>query len=269
LSADGFVRGPPARPGESRQSSENRADSSWYAPCTVLPVVSSHSRNAGLPGRRVSDWAGFLAHLGVAAIMVARTPEVSLFLLPSIVHMTVAAGSFLVRDTPVQRERDPFARFVAYAGGFGVFAFVQVASVFRPEWLTVTASRGLVATGVLLGVVGVFAEIWAIWHLRFAFATEPAARRLVTTGPYRLARHPVYSGACLAQVGLLMTRPTIALALVLIGWAVCMALRMRYEEAILTGAFPEYAGYRRRVGALAPWPRRVPGFGVRGSGFAG
>jgi len=30
---------------------------------------------------------------------------------------------------------------------------------------------------------------------------------------------------------------------------------MRYEEAILTQAFPEdYADYRRRVGALGPWP---------------
>jgi hypothetical protein len=32
-------------------------------------------------------------------------------------------------------------------------------------------------------------------------------------------------------------------------------MRMRYEEAILTQAFPEdYADYRRRVGALVPWP---------------
>jgi protein-S-isoprenylcysteine O-methyltransferase Ste14 len=30
---------------------------------------------------------------------------------------------------------------------------------------------------------------------------------------------------------------------------------MRYEEAILTQAFPaDYGEYRRRVGALVPWP---------------
>jgi protein-S-isoprenylcysteine O-methyltransferase Ste14 len=29
---------------------------------------------------------------------------------------------------------------------------------------------------------------------------------------------------------------------------------MRYEEAILTQAFPDYADYRRRVGAILPWP---------------
>ena len=94
-----------------------------------------------------------------------------------------------------------------------------------------------------------------MWHLRFSFATEPAARRLVKTGPYRLARHPIYCGGCLAYIGLLMTHPTVPLAIALTGWAVCIGMRMRYEEAILTQAFPEdYADYRRRVGALVPWP---------------
>ena len=75
------------------------------------------------------------------------------------------------------------------------------------------------------------------------------------TGPYRLARHPIYSGGCLAYIGLLMTHPTVPLAIALTGWAVCIGMRMRYEEAILTQAFPEdYADYRRRVGALVPWP---------------
>jgi protein-S-isoprenylcysteine O-methyltransferase Ste14 len=35
---------------------------------------------------------------------------------------------------------------------------------------------------------------------------------------------------------------------------VCIRLRMHYEEAILTSAFPEYADYRRRVGPLMTWP---------------
>jgi protein-S-isoprenylcysteine O-methyltransferase Ste14 len=209
--------------------------------------------------RRASDWAGFIGHLSVAVIAVVRTPSISLFLLPSILHMLLAAGSFLVRDTPKQKERNPVARAVSYLGGFGVFAFVQIASVVRPDWLVATGNPTILVTGVLLGVSGVFVEIWAIWHLKFAFATEPAARRLVMSGPYRLARHPIYSGACLAQLGLLMTRPTVAMALVLVGWAICIRMRMRYEEAILSGAFPEYADYRRRVGALMTWPAPQPG----------
>jgi protein-S-isoprenylcysteine O-methyltransferase Ste14 len=44
------------------------------------------------------------------------------------------------------------------------------------------------------------------------------------------------------------------MVIVLVGWVLCIRLRMQYEEAILTSAFPEYADYRRRVGALLTWP---------------
>jgi protein-S-isoprenylcysteine O-methyltransferase Ste14 len=204
--------------------------------------------------RRASDLIGFAAHFGIAVLTVVRAPTLTLFLLPSIIHMVLAAGSFLVRDTPQRKEQDPFGRVVSYAGGFGVFLFIQFASVYRPEWLQVTDYPVIGLMGIALGILGVFVEIWAVWHLRFAFATEPAARRLVTSGPYRLARHPIYLGGCLAYLGMFMSRPTVPLALALALWAVCIHFRMRYEEAILSEAFPqEYGDYRRRVGALLPW----------------
>ena len=188
-------------------------------------------------------------------LTVVQAPQLTLFLLPGIVHMLVAAGSFLVRDDARRREQDPIGRIVAYAGGFGVYGFVQYASIFRPDWLALTTNAGLGLTGFALGFLGVFIEIWAVWHLRFAFATEPAARRLVTTGPYRLARHPIYSGGCLCYLGLILSHPTWPLAVAVAGWAACISLRMRFEEAILMQAFPDdYSEYRRRVGALVPWP---------------
>jgi len=74
------------------------------------------------------------------------------------------------------------------------------------------------------------------------------------TGPYRFARHPIYTGGSVAYLGLIMSHPTVPLAITLVGWAVSIGMRMRYEEAILTQAFPDYVEYRRRVGALLPWP---------------
>jgi protein-S-isoprenylcysteine O-methyltransferase Ste14 len=218
--------------------------------------LDSHSgSNASPYRRRASDWVGFFAHASVAVLTVVRAPALTVFLLPGIVHMLVAAGSFLVRDQARRRETDPIGRVVSYVGGFGVYGFVQYASLFQPEWLALTTSVGLALTALALGLLGIFIQIWAVWHLRFAFATEPAARRLITTGPYRLARHPIYSGGCLSYLGLIMSHPTWPLALALAGWAVCIRLRMRYEEAILTRVFPDdYAEYRRRVSALVPLP---------------
>jgi protein-S-isoprenylcysteine O-methyltransferase Ste14 len=191
----------------------------------------------------------------VAVLTVVRAPALTLFLLPGIVHMLVAAGSFLVRDQPHRREQNPFARIVSYLGGFGIYAFVQYASLFRPEWLALTTNVGLGLAGFAAALLGIFTQIWAVWHLRFAFATEPAARRLVMSGPYRLARHPIYTGGCLCYLGLILSHPTWPMAVALAGWAVCISLRMRFEEAIMMQVFPgDYSEYRRRVGALVPWP---------------
>ncbi len=204
-----------------------------------------------------ADWAGFAGHAGVAALMVVRAPWVSLFLIPSIVHMLMAACSFLMRDRARALVRDPLARTVAYLGGFGVFAFVQFATAFRPDWLAPTTDPRLQLASVLCGLVGVFFEIWAIWHLRRAFATEAAARRLVTTGPYQFSRHPIYTGATVAQLGLLLGYPTLPVALAIAGWVVCTRMRVHFEERALVEAFPEYGDYRQRVGALVPAPRRL------------
>jgi protein-S-isoprenylcysteine O-methyltransferase Ste14 len=210
-----------------------------------------------VPTRRASDWLGFVGHLAIAVITVVRTPSLTVFILPPIIHMLFAAGSFLVRDQPQRVERNLIGRAVSYAGAFGMFAFMLFASIVRPEWLTLTPNPAMGLIGVLLGVLGLLVEIWAIWHLKFAFSMEPAARRLVTTGPYRLSRHPIYTGGCMAYVGLLITRPTLAIAIALVLWAICMRLRMRYEEAILSSVFPAYADYRRRVGAIIPkWSAR-------------
>jgi protein-S-isoprenylcysteine O-methyltransferase Ste14 len=204
--------------------------------------------------RRVSDWLGCFGHLAIAVVMIVQAPTLTLFLMPAIIHMVFAGGSFLIRDRPKRLEQNLMGRVVSYAGGFGVFAFVQFASFVRPDWLTVTSNPILGLTGIAFGIAGVLLEIWAVWHLKFAFATEPAARRLVTTGPYRFARHPIYTGGCLAYLGLFLTRPTVAIAVVLLGWAFCVRMRMQYEEAILESAFPSYADYRRRVGAIGTWP---------------
>jgi protein-S-isoprenylcysteine O-methyltransferase Ste14 len=202
--------------------------------------------------RRASDWAGFAGHLAIAVFTAVRTPSLTVFILPPIIHMLFAAGSFLVRDQPQRVERNLIARAVSYAGAFGMFVFVLVASMVKPEWLVPTTSTALNMIGALLGLLGLGLEIWSIWHLKFAFSTEPAARRLVTTGPYRVSRHPIYTGGCMAYVGLLITRPTPAMAIAFIVWATCIRMRMRNEEAILSSVFPEYADYRRRVGALMP-----------------
>lgn len=55
---------------------------------------------------------------------------------------------------------------------------------------------------------------------------------------------------------MLITLPSIPFAMALMLWAAAMIDRMYLEEAVLRAVFPEYADYKRRVGALFSLPRR-------------
>jgi protein-S-isoprenylcysteine O-methyltransferase Ste14 len=94
--------------------------------------------------------------------------------------------------------------------------------------------------------------LWPLWYLRRSFSLEPEARHLVIAGPYRLARHPIYAVYVVTYFAIwLRTLNAVFLAVYCL-WLVLLFFRIRYEEGVLSAEFPEYADYRRRVGALGP-----------------
>jgi len=102
---------------------------------------------------------------------------------------------------------------------------------------------------MIMGIVG---SIFAMSWLGRSYSIMATARNLVTAGPYRIVRHPLYAAECLALVGIVITcfSPfALAIGLMTLGlwWR-----RAINEERILTQAFPEYAEYARQV------PRFVP-----------
>ena len=78
--------------------------------------------------------------------------------------------------------------------------------------------------------------------------------KLVHTGPYRIVRHPIYSGILLGMLGSALQRGWIrCFAGVLIcGFSFC--LKTRVEERFMMQSFGEqYQQYRHKVKALAPF----------------
>ena len=76
---------------------------------------------------------------------------------------------------------------------------------------------------------------------------------LVTSGPYRLARHPIYGGGILFFLGWALFSAPLAL----LGVAALAALwvgKSRLEERLLAARYPDYDGYRRNT------PRRFVPF---------
>ncbi len=78
--------------------------------------------------------------------------------------------------------------------------------------------------------------------------------RLISQGPYRYIRHPMYTALLILSVGMALITANLLLALLLIGTTMAMYLaRVADEEAMMIERFgDEYHSYMRRTGRLFP-----------------
>jgi protein-S-isoprenylcysteine O-methyltransferase Ste14 len=140
--------------------------------------------------------------------------------------------------------------------GFLIIALGAVGiRLFKTSDLAVHAAA-LQVVGSILFVSGLGLAIWARFHLGRNWGmpmTEKAEPELITSGPYRFVRHPIYSGILLALLG---TTVAINFAL-LVATAAATAYFLysaRVEERLLTAAFPAaYPSYRMTTKMLIPF----------------
>ncbi len=203
-----------------------------------------------LSTRHWSDWAGTLAFTAIAVGLWRQAPEFGVLILPGLIQELLIAISFLVRGRPSALAPGWASRLVAYANSFLVMVFILVAARVQPEWLRPTPVPGLRTVGAVLWLAGAVLCLWPLWYLRRSFSLEPEARTLVTSGPYRLARHPIYTVYLLINAGILLRHLTVPFAIVLALWVALLLIRVRYEEGVLASAFPDYPEYQRRVRAF-------------------
>jgi len=111
--------------------------------------------------------------------------------------------------------------------------------------------------GALLTLAGLLFSVWARVYLGRNWSgtvTLKQGHELVTTGPYGIVRHPIYTGVLLAFVGSALARGDFAgvLAVALVAGSFWRKLRM--EERWMREVFGEqYVTYSMRVAALVPF----------------
>jgi protein-S-isoprenylcysteine O-methyltransferase Ste14 len=137
-----------------------------------------------------------------------------------------------------------------------VMAGVFVAFNFRAAALP--HGRIFASASVVLFVAGLILRWWAIISLGRFFTVGGTIEKdhdLVERGPFRIVRHPSYTGVLLAFMGLALSlRNWAALLVILLPIGAAFIHRMNVEEDALSRALgPRYAEYMKRTKRLVPF----------------
>jgi protein-S-isoprenylcysteine O-methyltransferase Ste14 len=130
-------------------------------------------------------------------------------------------------------------------------------------WLeapVVQRAAWMAPTGAALTAAGLIFAVWARLVLGGNWSGTVTVKRdheLIRTGPYALARHPIYTGMLTGLVGTALAidawRAVLAFAIVTLSFL----RKLRTEEAFMRAEFgASYDAYRAEVPALVPRPWR-------------
>ncbi|MDE3064575.1 MAG: isoprenylcysteine carboxylmethyltransferase family protein [Acidobacteriota bacterium] len=124
----------------------------------------------------------------------------------------------------------------------------------RPLW-SVTSTLSVLATSLV--VLGAAFAIWARLAIGANWSGTVALKEdheLVVSGPYRVVRHPIYTGLIAMGLGTVIMYPQpVYLAILALSSSIVLA-RIPVEERLMTETFPDqYPAYRRRVKAVIPF----------------
>lgn len=120
-------------------------------------------------------------------------------------------------------------------------------------------SRGPWASAIAVAVafLGVLITVWARITLGRNWSgsvTHKEDHELVSGGPYRFVRHPIYTGLLLMMVGTALVRGTADAFLAVVIFIAIHIWKLRMEEELMTRHFPDsYPAYRARTKALVPF----------------
>ena len=183
-------------------------------------------------GRRFGDLLLFCVTAIELVILFLLTPTFTITDWIYVLQHFIVLGIALTRPQPKVRDYS-----IASSMAVGAAYAYPYAQVIYLHW-----SPGYVAwptAGLTLVTLGASLSLVSLLTIGRLFGIRPALRGLVTSGPYRLVRHPMYLSYVLADIGYnLQEWNFVTLLLVLVGW-VSLVYRIHAEERVLS----QHAGW--------------------------
>ena len=157
------------------------------------------------------------------------------------------------RGAPIRYE-DKSSRLLIT---LSTFLSLTIAFLFASSGIASLPS-GAFYLGIGLMIVGILLRQWSIAVLGRYFSRTVGVQEdqvVVDRGPYRLVRHPAYTGSLLTIVGLGFVLQSWGAVLVLIAFfGVAFGYRIHVEEEVLTSKLgDEYVAYAKKTKRLIPY----------------
>jgi protein-S-isoprenylcysteine O-methyltransferase Ste14 len=160
------------------------------------------------------------------------------------VFLGLIAVTALTRLRPIRKAKGIEPRVSALTG-----TFMCLGLAFLPK-----ADLGpfVSALSSLLIIVGASLSFLVLRWLGRSFSLAAEARRLVTGGPYRFVRHPLYLCEGITVLGIVLQVLSPWAVLIFLLFAAVQYRRLVNEEAVLGSVFPEYLEYAVRTPRIIP-----------------
>lgn len=140
----------------------------------------------------------------------------------------------------------------------GIQAALIVGIIVTPGDDAWRVGRVLEVLGTSLVVLGLVIGLWAAARLGRGLTPSPlpnGAVDLVTRGPYRWVRHPMYTAVMLIAAGVTVPSGSLLVAAQAVALMILFNVKARWEEGRLAATFPGYAGYQAATPRFVPFTR--------------
>lgn len=121
---------------------------------------------------------------------------------------------------------------------------------------THVAQESVSEPAIVLAVASVSLAAWTFRHNRPGnFNIRPIPRaggKLITSGPYRHVRHPMYSAVLLGAAALALSAPPLPAWLAWTALLLVLLFKAHLEERAMAEQHPDYSAYRIRTKRLVP-----------------